>query len=537
MPYNLSIPGQVSEHQLKAIESVATLVPKNGKVVEVGSLFGCSSWAWAKSVDSSVTVYCIDPWEKNEGVRAMEARLGIKYGIEQFKAHTADCPNIRALRGYSPVDFQNWSDPVDLYYEDAVHTNPTLERNLDFWSGRIKPSGILCGDDYRPRFPDVMSGAQKLAARFGRTLICVDFFWCLLPDNSVLPGAAAVADRLRELSAEHGALKRKRGTMLYIGPRKPLEMVATGTNPVVPCRVSNESLDVWPKAQNGRVTAGVRITTEAAPDVVIVETRMALPTEQLAPDLSVDFDVVLPLSPLTEGSYRLIFDLVNPDGTWAVHREVALATASVLTIGPAGSSMRSQRRLVAFDTATETNADSQTVQTRIATVPCEIARAGAGETVPIDSTYRLGDRISFANGGDSARYTRAGWVGQEARHRWMQSIESHLVFNVVIKDAQAASINTIRLRGQLRPLVGSSRHKSQSLTITVNGHAIHTGEYSKPFRLDVAFSMSVLMAKRPSRIGFFHPNAVRPIDLSEWSSDLKPLAFAVEWLSLEPSLE
>src|SRR4051794_9544102 len=84
MPYNLSIPGQVSEFQLRAIECVAALVPPGGHVVEVGSLFGCSSWAWARSVDPSVTVHCIDPWEKNEGVRLMEARYGVTYGVEQF---------------------------------------------------------------------------------------------------------------------------------------------------------------------------------------------------------------------------------------------------------------------------------------------------------------------------------------------------------------------------------------------------------------------------------------------------------------------
>ena len=333
MPYNLNIPGQVSEHQLKAIEAVASLVPKNGKVVEVGSLFGCSSWAWAKSVDPSVTVYCIDPWEKNEGVRAMEARLGITYGIEQFKIHTADCPNIRALQGYSPVQFQDWSDPIDLYYEDAVHTNPILAQNLDFWSGKLKPTGVLCGDDYRPRFPDVMNGAQALAKRFGRELIRVDFFWCLLPPREVLGEAAAVAERLRELSAEHDALKRQRGPVFYFGPRKPMAAVAAGASPVVPCRLSNESLDAWPEAPAGPVVASVRITTEREPETVIGEVRLPLSVDQLAPDLPVDFDMVLPTGALPEGSYRLVFDLVAPGGGWAINATAERATAGTLTIG------------------------------------------------------------------------------------------------------------------------------------------------------------------------------------------------------------
>ncbi|NNF80508.1 MAG: hypothetical protein HKN05_20995, partial [Rhizobiales bacterium] len=155
MPYNLEIPGQVSETQLKAIELVASLVPKDGTVVEVGSLFGRSSWAWAKSVDPFVSVNCIDPWVGNEGVRGLEQQLGIKYGLEQFEEYTKDCENLTALKGFSPIDFQGWDKDIDLYYEDAVHNDPVLSQNLDFWTSKLKPEGIVCGDDYRPRFADV----------------------------------------------------------------------------------------------------------------------------------------------------------------------------------------------------------------------------------------------------------------------------------------------------------------------------------------------------------------------------------------------
>jgi hypothetical protein len=126
MPYRLDIPGQVSEIQLQAIEQVARLVPHDGCVVEVGSLFGRSSWAWAKSVAPSAKVFCLDPWEGNEGVRTLERHYGITYGLDQFKAYTAECPNIRPLKGYSPKDFRDWLCPVDLYYEDSVHAGPVL---------------------------------------------------------------------------------------------------------------------------------------------------------------------------------------------------------------------------------------------------------------------------------------------------------------------------------------------------------------------------------------------------------------------------
>ncbi|MHA1126805.1 MAG: hypothetical protein ACTSQX_14360 [Candidatus Heimdallarchaeota archaeon] len=55
--YDLSIPGWANEEQLKEIERLAKLVPKNGKIVEIGAYLGRSSFAWAKSCHPSVTVY------------------------------------------------------------------------------------------------------------------------------------------------------------------------------------------------------------------------------------------------------------------------------------------------------------------------------------------------------------------------------------------------------------------------------------------------------------------------------------------------
>lgn len=132
MPFNDNIPGQINRWQMRAIETIAAAVPKNGHMVEVGSLFGASSWAWAKSVDPSVTVHCVDPWENNKGVQPLEERHGIKYSLEQFQIFVADCDNIQAHKGYSPNDFDGWDKQIDLYYEDAVHTDPIIIAEFGF---------------------------------------------------------------------------------------------------------------------------------------------------------------------------------------------------------------------------------------------------------------------------------------------------------------------------------------------------------------------------------------------------------------------
>jgi len=307
MPYNLNIPGQVSEDQLKAIELVALLVPANGHVVEVGSLFGRTGWAWAQSVAPSVTVHCLDPWQNNAGVRSMEARLGVTYGLEQFEAYLADCPNVEPHKGYSPRDFADWDLPVDLYYEDAVHTDPVLSQNLEFWSSRTSPHSIMCGDDFRPRFPDVRAGVQRLAERFRRELITVDFFWCLLPSEADLPGAQDVAARLRELSAESDSKKRARGLQISAVPLEalPSGRIPPGDTVARKLRICNDGLDPWPEGAEveGMLRAGMWLIDERG-EIAGAGTR-ELPERQLSPDLPVDIEVELDLSGIAPGSYRL----------------------------------------------------------------------------------------------------------------------------------------------------------------------------------------------------------------------------------------
>ena len=513
MPYNLQIPGQVTEYQLKAIEIVAGIVPKHGKIVEVGSLFGSSSWAWAKSVDPSVTVYCIDPWEKNEGVRSIEARYGITYGIEQFKRNTSDCLNIRPLQGYSPINFQDWSDPIDLYFEDAVHVDPILTQNLNFWSGKLKPSGIICGDDYRPRFPDVRRGAEELGRRLGRELIRVDFFWCLLPSETALPGSAVVANRLKELGIESDALKRSRGISVVAGPRQPITDIGAGECAIVPCRVANDGIDEWPLEAGGRLGLGVRIVPTDHTNEVLVESRVSLPVAQLAPDIPIDGDLVLPTATLPVGHYLAIFDVLGPNGKWTTYPSVSSTRGTPIV-----------------------------VRTRSSPTPCNepLVENSRGQRKAVlqreRAPYQFGDTIQFDAEGQSQIYTRNGWVPSEARHRWMSGESSRLVLDVEWPNENVLAGATVRLAVKLQPFVVSGKLVQQSLTITVNGILVFEDAIDVARVVETTLPAKNFFLDEPIEIVFYHPDATRPCDVLPTSSDKKYLSFAVSELrlSLDP---
>lgn len=176
MPYRDDIPGFMKLAELQIIEKLACQVHQAGAVVEVGSHFGRSAWAWAKSTDESVRVYCIDPWLGKD-------HLGeYKSSLEEFLSYTEDCQNIVPIKGYSPDMAWDEKLTVDLVFIDGRHTCPEVDRDIAFWSQKVKNEGILCGHDFDfKKHPGVCSAVlrfakkQKLEAR----VFCNTSIWAI----------------------------------------------------------------------------------------------------------------------------------------------------------------------------------------------------------------------------------------------------------------------------------------------------------------------------------------------------------------------
>lgn len=312
MPYDLAIPGQMSERELKAIEQIAACVPEGGTVVEIGSLFGRSSWAWSRSVPASATVYCIDPWEGNSGVRPLEQAHGITYGLECFRHYLKDCPNVVPLKGYSPVDCADWSTKLDVFFDDAVHNDPVFSQNLEFWSTWVRPVGILCGHDYRRKFPDIERAVGRAARQTKRALIVVENIWCLLPRRKTA-AMKRVQRNLRALAREWVEIVECHGREFDVDPSPMIQ--EPGSPAKLRGRVRSTVQGGLPldNGTDNPVRVGGRVFAAAPPGRHLHELRQALPGERLG-EKFVEFQLSLPA--LDPGSYRIELDLVREMVCW-----------------------------------------------------------------------------------------------------------------------------------------------------------------------------------------------------------------------------
>jgi predicted O-methyltransferase YrrM len=176
---NASIPGQIAPAELECLAQLAHQVPSNGCIVEVGSLFGLSSWTLAKNARANVTVYCIDPWVREPWMAEVEVQAGQTVSLATFEDNTAEISNVIPLPGYSPRDFKGWRRSIDLVFEDSVHSNPVLHENLAFWIQFVVPGGVISGHDYSDAFPDVKSEVDYLANELGQKVTVVGTLWSI----------------------------------------------------------------------------------------------------------------------------------------------------------------------------------------------------------------------------------------------------------------------------------------------------------------------------------------------------------------------
>jgi len=179
MPLNLSIPGQMSKIELTRLMDLASEVPPGGIIVEVGSLYGLSSWHISKACKPDVTLFCIDPWERAQWIVDLveKPQSAPPFSQKAFSHFTADCENIVMIKGFSPAVARGWRLNIDLYVEDAMHNNPVLHRNIFFWSAKIKKGGTAAGHDYCDEWPDVISEVDTLASTWGSQVNLAESLW------------------------------------------------------------------------------------------------------------------------------------------------------------------------------------------------------------------------------------------------------------------------------------------------------------------------------------------------------------------------
>jgi predicted O-methyltransferase YrrM len=163
------VPGWINDGDLIALYLLASGLPKNSIIVEVGSLFGKSAVQLARSAPSS-SIYCFDLW--NSYYTSGSDDINRYNNLETFHSFTKDYPSIKPTKIEISPDSAEWGDDnIDMVFLDTSHHNPSDWEIIEYWIKKLDHNGILCGHDYRdinPPWPDVYENVKKLEKMLGK---------------------------------------------------------------------------------------------------------------------------------------------------------------------------------------------------------------------------------------------------------------------------------------------------------------------------------------------------------------------------------
>lgn len=172
---DFTIYGWVSDAQAHWYKQCANKV-KNGKIVEVGVFGGQSLLSIVDiCVANNNKLYGIDPWDlinlSNGKKPDQEFLLQLRSKLKECK-ETLDKiiekynygETLELIRDFSPGVADKFEDKsLDLVFIDGDHSYNQVTTDLNAWLPKVKPGGILAGDDF------VWRSVEKAVKDFCRT--------------------------------------------------------------------------------------------------------------------------------------------------------------------------------------------------------------------------------------------------------------------------------------------------------------------------------------------------------------------------------
>lgn len=147
----------------------------NTSIVEIGTFLGGCAAIMAHA-NPNINITTIDQydsylWNPKQSQMIHMASNGTKQNRDLELVQNINLyKNITFLQGQSPIDFDDWSDTIDVYIEDGTHSGKILADNIGFWTNKLKSKGYILLHDYRTylpihhklRFKDVENHAYNL---------------------------------------------------------------------------------------------------------------------------------------------------------------------------------------------------------------------------------------------------------------------------------------------------------------------------------------------------------------------------------------
>ncbi|MFT3705740.1 MAG: class I SAM-dependent methyltransferase [Agriterribacter sp.] len=156
-----NIDGWLTDKEAQGLYIVASKLPANASVVEIGSWQGKSTYCIAKGLKSGV-IYCIDPFNADGGMDVQSQdeynrKKGSKDLLESFSENMQQLDVINKLKikkGYS-YQFSEDFSKIDFLFIDGDHSIEGCKMDFDMYASKIISGGYIAFHDYYHDRPEL----------------------------------------------------------------------------------------------------------------------------------------------------------------------------------------------------------------------------------------------------------------------------------------------------------------------------------------------------------------------------------------------
>ena len=121
-----------------------------------------------RRLNKNITVYAVDTWEGSEEPKHYETIDNLKnYNTTPYDEFVANTEiygvrsSIIPIRKTSEEASKDFDDGfADLIIIDAAHDYVNVTNDIKHWISKVKKGGILAGDDYDDKFPEVVAAVK-----------------------------------------------------------------------------------------------------------------------------------------------------------------------------------------------------------------------------------------------------------------------------------------------------------------------------------------------------------------------------------------
>jgi len=166
-----SIEGAILDVEGEHLAYMASLVPNNGIVVELGSYKGKSACYIGSALKycekKNVFLHCVDLWTKGDINKQYSVTNPLRnYGVmyhslrahKKFNSQTTRV-GITDLIVTHMIDTtelsKSWDKPIDFLFIDANHLYEGVHADWENWNGFVKKGGYVAFHDYKKLWKDV----------------------------------------------------------------------------------------------------------------------------------------------------------------------------------------------------------------------------------------------------------------------------------------------------------------------------------------------------------------------------------------------